>query len=123
MTRNLNAPGSVMMLTGLATPCWRRNVASSPVPPSICWKMVTTSTQEKKCGSVTTAWMNARSRRPSRLSSRMASAIGAGKNSTNWTENSTRVLLNACQNAGSVNNCWKLAKPTQGLWVNPSYRS
>jgi hypothetical protein len=49
----------------------------------------------------------------------MASAIGTGKNSTSWTENSTIVFTNACQNAGSANNCWKLARPTHGLWKNP----
>ena len=53
----------------------------------------------------------------------MASAIGTGKNSASCTENSISVFQNACQNPGSVNSCWKFARPTHGLCSSPSYRS
>jgi len=49
VTRYLKVAGSVMM-SQVASPCRRRNMLSAPAPPSISWKIVMASTQEKKCG-------------------------------------------------------------------------
>lgn len=49
LTRNLKKPGSVIR-SKPSWPCSRSHWATSPAPPNICWKTVTTSTQEKKCG-------------------------------------------------------------------------
>jgi hypothetical protein len=49
VTSTLNVDGIVMMSNDGRL--WSRSTwLSRPAPPSICWKMVTTSTHEKKCG-------------------------------------------------------------------------
>jgi hypothetical protein len=92
---------------------------SAPAPPSICWNSVTTSTQEKKCGRYTTAWITDLILLLRMEFSRIASAIGTGKYSTSCTALITSVFWNACQNNGSPSSASKLARPTHWLPVNP----
>jgi hypothetical protein len=103
------------MISGGVMPAWRSSCDSSPAPPSICTKNVTTSTQLKKCGRYTTVCTKLRRRRDSTLFSVRASAIGSGKKKTSWNAVMDSVFHTASQKAGSANSTSKLPKPTHGL--------
>lgn len=87
-----------------------------PAPPKICWKTVTTKTQEKKCGRYMIACATARTRGRITLLMTSASTIGTGKNSTSCSTNSMMVFFVALQNSGSSITRENCSTPIHGLW-------
>lgn len=115
VTRYLNR--SALVIRSKPLQPWSSRVwAMMPAPPKICWKTVTTRTHEKKCGRYMIACATARTRGRITLLMSSARAMGIGKNSTNWSANSTSVFCVASQNSGSSTIRENCSTPTHGLW-------
>nr|BFF24656.1 hypothetical protein GCM10025732_26210 [Glycomyces mayteni] len=78
VTSRMNVFGSVIQ-SRPSNPLARSTCEIRPAPPSICWKIAMTSTQEKKYGRYTTLWSIDRSRSDAMECMSRASAIGTGK--------------------------------------------